>query len=130
MFVGIAAGVSAVAVTGCVNREGNLVPPDPIGRALFNAIDRDDTYYGYDYYEPREVVVTRSMPRPVYEQRPTLSGNYADPIYVDGHYYWNGNDYVWQRGRWVNRPRPNVRWNPPGSVNRGGRTYYRSGYWG
>jgi hypothetical protein len=122
----------ALSFTSCVNERGQFTPPDPIGRAIFGAI-RNDPGYSDDYYEynqPREVVVTTVRPRPIYERRPTvIPSGYRDPVYIQGSYAYTGGNWNWQRGRYVNRPRPGVSYYPSRYSTRAGRGYYRGGYW-
>ncbi len=129
----LAAGTAALTLTSCVNERGQFTPPDPIGRAIFGAIRNDPGYdddYYYEYNEPREIVVTQPRPRPISETRPTvIPSGYRDPVYVPGAYAYVGNRWAWQRGRYVNRPRPGVSYYAPRYYTRGGRGYYRGGYW-
>lgn len=89
-----------------------------------------EDYSYYDTYEPRQVVVTSVPPRQRYERRTTrIPASYRDPVYVDGHYSWTGSNWAWQRGRYVNRPRPGTIWQQPTIYTAGNQRYYRSGYW-
>ncbi len=119
-----------VTLTGCVN--GRFVPPDPIGRAIFGGPDRYDDYDDeyYDDYEGDEIYVTSAPPRPRYEVRPQYApAGFRDPVYVDGHYDYGRSGWYWNQGRYVERPRPGVRYYQGQVYNRGGSRYYRRGYW-
>jgi hypothetical protein len=47
--LGLAATL-AMSLTGCVNSEGRLRPPDPLGRMLFDALDPGPKYAQSDAY--------------------------------------------------------------------------------
>jgi hypothetical protein len=136
----------AVLAVGCVGPNGNFEPPDPIGRAIFRQFSGDRSYAGdreyvatdsqyvqtgyYQSYQPQEYVVTVPPPRRVYERRTTvIPGGYRDPVWVDGDYYWTGSNWQWMPGRYVDRPRPGMRWSRPTFYTSSGQRYYRSGYW-
>ncbi len=132
LLLGLTATLAAITLTGCVNERGQFTPADPIGRAIFGAIRNDPGYsddYYYEYNEPREVVVTSPRPRAIYETRPSVPSGYRDPVYVPGSYAYSNNRWAWQRGRYVNRPRSGVNYYQPRYYTRGGRSYYRGGYW-
>jgi hypothetical protein len=116
--------LAAGCLIGCVDQYGRVVPPDPIGQALFNTFDP-----AVPVYQPREYVVTRDMPVVRYEQRPVAPVSYSDPAWVNGYWGWGGNDWVWVPGRWVQRPRQNVGWTDGQYYLSDGRRYWRSGYW-
>ena len=116
---------TALCLGGCVVDEyGRVVPPDPVGQALFNALDP-----GVPVYQPREYVVDNDVPAVRYEQRTVAPVSYSDPVWVNGYYGWGGNDWVWVPGRWVQRPRRDLVWNDPRYYASDGRRYWRSGYW-
>lgn len=116
--------LAAACLIGCVDQYGRVVPPDPIGQALFNTLDP-----AVPVYQPREYVVTRDMPMVRYEQRPVAPVSYSDPAWVNGYWGWGGIDWVWVPGRWVQRPRQNLVWNDGRYYLSDGRRYWRSGYW-
>ena len=117
--------LSALCLAGCVvDQYGRVLPPDPIGQALFNALDPAVPVYG-----PREYVVNNDIPPVRYERRTVAPVSYSDPEWVNGYYGWGGNDWVWVPGRWVQRPRRDVAWNDPRYYVSDGRRYWRSGYW-
>ncbi|MGC1479985.1 MAG: hypothetical protein WA771_05755 [Chthoniobacterales bacterium] len=126
------AAFSALFVTGClVGPDGRFVPPDPIGRAIFGVRDTQEVYYDDDrYYEEDEIYVTSAPPRPRYERRPAYApSSYRDPVYIDGYYDYGNTGWFWRPGRYVERPRANVRWVQGSVYTRGGSRYYRRGYW-
>lgn len=80
--------LAACAITltpGCVNSEGRLRPPDPLGRALFDALDpgprnaRSDAYY-----------VQQNQPQ------------YTDDVWVDGAWGRDARGQrIWIPGHWA-----------------------------
>jgi WXXGXW repeat (2 copies) len=116
--------LSAICLIGCVDEYGRVVPPDPIGRAIFDALDP-----AVPVYEPRQYVVTSDMPPVRYERPAIVPASYSDPVYVNGYWGWGGGDWVWVPGRWVQRPRPDTVWNSSQYYVSDGRRYWRSGYW-
>jgi WXXGXW repeat (2 copies) len=117
----LAAGLCA----GCVVDEyGRVLPPDPIGQAIFNALDP-----AVPVYQPRQYVVESDIPAVRYEQRMVAPVAYADPVWINGYWGWGGNDWVWVPGRWVQRPRQDVVWSDGRYYTSNGRRYWRSGYW-
>ena len=49
--------------------------------------------------------------------------------WIDGHYQWNGSEYVWVAGRWERPPHPGNAWvNGLWAHNRNG-WYWVEGYW-
>ena len=117
--------LTALCLAGCVVDEyGRVLPPDPVGQALFTALDP-----AVPVYEPREYVVNNDIPAAGYEQRTVAPVSYSDSVWVNGYYGWGGNDWVWVPGRWVQRPRRDLAWNDPRYYVSDGRRYWRSGYW-
>ncbi len=114
----------AASLIGCVDQYGRVVPPDPVGQALFNTLDPS-----VPVYEPREYVVANDMPPVRYESRSVVPISYQDPVWVNGYWGWGGSDWVWVPGRWVHRPRENLAWNDSRYYVSDGRRYWRSGYW-
>ena len=116
--------LAAACLIGCVDQYGRVVPPDPIGQALFNALDP-----AVPVYQPREYAVTSDMPPVRYERRTVVPVAYSDPVWINGYYGWGGNNWVWVPGRWVQRPNPNLAWNNSRYYVSDGRRYWRTGYW-
>ena len=57
--------LSALCLAGCVvDQYGRVLPPDPIGQALFSALDPAVPVYG-----PREYVVNNDIPPVRYERK-------------------------------------------------------------
>ena len=117
--------LTALCLAGCVVDEyGRVLPPDPVGQALFTALDP-----AVPVYEPREYMVDNDIPAAGYEQRTVAPVSYSDSVWVNGYYGWGGNDWIWVPGRWVQRPRRDLVWNDPRYYVSDGRRYWRSGYW-
>ncbi len=110
---------------GCVDQYGRVGPPDPIGQAIFNALDP-----ATPVYRPQEYAVETDIPALRDERRRTVVPvGYSDPVWVKGYWAWAGNDWVWVPGRWVQRPRQNVVWSDGRYYTTSDRRYWRSGYW-
>ena len=58
-----------------------------------------------------QVVVKVRPPRPVVEQR--IAAPSHEHVWIGGFHRWNGNDYVWEPGRWEMPPRPHAVWVAP-----------------
>ena len=63
---------------------------------------------------PREVMVVRPSPR---------------HVWIQGHYRWTGNRYVWDRGYWTVPPRDRAVWVPGRWDRRNGGHFWIQGYW-
>lgn len=80
------------------------------------------------YARPASGVVVYSAPPPprVVVTRPPPP--YAGAVWVDGHYQWNGAQYVWVDGYWI-EPRPGYVFVQPRWEHQGGRYVYVPGGW-
>lgn len=77
---------------------------------------------------PQGVVVYQAPPQQqVVVQRPVQP--YANAVWVDGHYEWNGQQYVWVPGYWVQQ-RAGYQFVQPRWVRRGNGYVYVRGGWG
>ncbi len=126
----IAAGLMGMLLSGCVNEYGQFRPPDPLGRALFNVINpppKNMVAPGGSAYEGAEYVVTSPPPRARYEEIPV--SRYPGQAWVQGHWRWNGNSWVWTPGHWERPPRMNAVWVAPQYYTTNGQRYWRTGYW-
>ncbi len=75
------AAVVTLALAGCVNSEGRFRPPDPIGRAIFDALDPGPRYYSDAAY----------VNQPGYNERVWVEGAYGRDsrgrrVWIPGHY--------------------------------------------
>ena len=76
--------LAVLCLAGCVvDQYGRVLPPDPIGQALFNALDP-----ATPVYEPREYVVDSDYPAARYERRTVAPVSYSDPVWVSGYSGW------------------------------------------
>lgn len=85
----VAFGLCGAVFSGCTNSEGRIRPPDPLGRALFDALDpgprNADRQYVQDPYSVD------------YNQRPG-----PDYVWVDGGYATDANGRsVWVPAHWA-----------------------------
>ncbi len=91
LLVGIAA--SGLVLSGCVNEQGRFRPIDPLGRAIFNALDPEPRSYDNQYNGPGYPQYSNNRYRPQREQ-----GN----VWVEGAY---GRDSygrrVWIPAHWA-----------------------------
>ncbi len=77
--------ILAISLAGCVNSEGRIRPPDPLGRMLFDALDP-----GPRYVEPDAYYVNHEQPR--------TSGD----VWVDGAWGRDGRgQQVWVPAHWA-----------------------------
>jgi hypothetical protein len=78
---------------------------------------------------PVERVVVRTPapppPRAEYQPPPPNERVAWDP----GHWTWNGRDYVWVAGHYIERPNVAMRWEPGHWVQRGGGWVWVEGGW-
>ena len=61
-------------------------------------------------------------PAPIVEARIVQPG--PGYVWLPGHYFWNGFEYVWRPGVWVRPPRGRAVWAPGHWVNEGRRGYF------
>jgi hypothetical protein len=101
----IAVLVAAGALTGCV--------VEPRGRAVV----RDEGV----------VVAVQAPPPPRVEARPPPPNERVE--WDPGHWNWNGREYAWMPGHYVERPRQNVRWEPGHWDQRNGGYVWVEGGW-
>ncbi len=58
-----------------------------------------------------DVVVKVAPPKAVVEHRGTAPSR--DHVWVGGYHRWDGNAYVWEKGRWEMPPHPHAVWVAP-----------------
>ncbi len=81
----LSTAVVTLALAGCVNSEGRIRPPDPIGRAIFDALDPG--------------------PRPQYatDARYVNQSGYNENVWVEGAWGRDANGQrVWIPGHYAN----------------------------
>jgi len=101
MLIGV--GALALAATGCATRV--------YARPAYGAV-----VYSAPPPRPATVVVARP------------AAPYAGAQWVEGHYQWNGAQYVWVDGYWV-ESRPGYAFVQPRWERQGGRYVYVQGGW-
>lgn len=99
----VALGVVAMSATGCARR----VYARSSGTVYVQTAPPPP---------PAQVVVRPAAP-------------YANAVWVEGHYQWDGYQYVWVPGHYV-QGRAGYAFVQPRWVNQGGRYTYVSGGWG
>ena len=50
-------------------------------------------------------------------------------LWINGYQRWDGSAYVWNSGRWEQRPHPNARWEQGRWVHTNRGWYYQDGRW-
>ncbi len=79
------------------------------------------------YAEPAPIIVTQAPPSPLYEQVPVAPG--PDFVWIAGHWHWNGNRWVWNRGYYARPPRRGAVWVAPRFEAHEGGSVFIGGYW-
>jgi len=78
---------------------------------------------------PRAVIVRVAPPplrREVIIAAPGPRERFA---WIEGYYRWDGHDYDWVPGRWIERPGRYHAWVPGHWVRGGGGWFWREGHW-
>ena len=77
-----------------------------------------------------EVYVPEAPPPPRVEVVPVLPHERVErEFWHPGHWRWNGHEYVWIAGRYVDRPRTGAVWVPGRWERRPGGWLYIEGHW-
>jgi hypothetical protein len=66
-------------------------------------------------------------PLPVYEQPPCPAAGF---VWAPGYWAWDGDDYYWVPGTWVEAPAVGLLWTPGWWGWQGGEYLWHAGYWG
>jgi len=88
---------SAALVAGCVNENGRIRPPDPLGRWIFDALDRPPYP---NQRQPQYAGVPDSQVAP-YDQRSAPPQGFARPVWVEGGWGQSQGQRVWVPGHWA-----------------------------
>ena len=82
----------------------------------------------YGEAAPVEVMAPRSPPPPRVEVVPTAPGE----VYVwrPGYWHWNGRDFVWIAGHYIERPHRRAAWVADHWEPRAGHWVLVPGHWG
>lgn len=74
------------------------------------------------------VVVTRPAPPAArVEARPAAPDTRA--VWDPGHWNWDGRQYVWVSGRYIERPNVAMRWEPGRWMSENGSWVWMDGHW-
>jgi YXWGXW repeat-containing protein len=76
-----------------------------------------------------EIVAPMPPPPPRYEVVPPPPRPAETLAWRPGHWHWNGREYVWVHGGYMERPRPAATWDPGHWDDRGGRWVWVDGHW-
>jgi len=76
---------------------------------------------------PRRAVVTVAPPPPRYEAPPPPPGERM--VWDPGRWQWDGREYRWVPGHYVERPDREARWVPGRWVARDGGWVWEEGHW-
>jgi hypothetical protein len=66
-------------------------------------------------------------PIPIYVQPPIPAPDY---LWTPGYWAWNGDDYYFVPGSWIEAPQPGYLWTPGYWGWRDGGYFFNQGYWG
>jgi hypothetical protein len=73
--------------------------------------------------------VTAAPPPARVEVVPAPPGPQEVWVWQPGHWRWNGREYVWTPGRYVEKPVRTAQWVPPEWVPRGNGWVFVEGHW-
>jgi hypothetical protein len=74
-----------------------------------------------------DVVVKIAPPHAVAEHREARPSR--DHVWIAGFHRWDGNRYVWEKGRWEVPPRPHAVWVAPRWDHRKDGYVFSEGHW-
>ncbi len=74
-----------------------------------------------------DIIVKERPPRIVVEKRGKRPGR--DYVWLPGYYRWEGNRYIWEKGRWDRPPRAHARWIAPRWEHRRDGYVFIEGHW-
>lgn len=78
-----------------------------------------------------EIIVPTAPPPPRVEVVPVLPPERVErEVWRPGHWQWNGHEYVWVAGHYVERPRRGAVWVPGRWERRPHGWVYLEGHWG
>jgi hypothetical protein len=67
--------------------------------------------FGIGAAQAADVVVKVRPPRAIVEHRSARPSR--NHVWIGGYHRWDGNAYVWEKGRWEAPPRPHAVWVAP-----------------
>jgi hypothetical protein len=74
-----------------------------------------------------DIVVRIAPPRAVVEHRSVAPSR--EHVWIPGYHRWDGNRYVWERGRWELPPRRHAKWVAPKWSHRHREYVFTEGHW-
>ena len=74
-----------------------------------------------------EVVIKLRPPVSIHEERPIRPSPHH--VWVGGYHRWDGNAYVWEKGRWEEPPRGHTVWVAPRYIHRHDGYVFVEGHW-
>jgi len=74
-----------------------------------------------------DVVVRIAPPHAVSEHRDARPSR--DHVWIAGYHRWDGNRYVWEKGRWEKPPRAHAKWVAPRWNHRKDGYVFSEGHW-
>jgi hypothetical protein len=76
-----------------------------------------------------EVVAPQAPPPPRVEIVPAAPRPPEFVVWEPGHWHWNGREFVWVAGHYVERPRREAEWIQGGWQERGPNWVWVGGHW-
>lgn len=77
-----------------------------------------------------EVIAPRAPPPPMYESIPPIPPGRGDMLtWMPGYWRWDGSNYIWIPGAYIDRPRREAYWVPARWEQRGTSWVYIEGHW-
>jgi len=83
----------AALLGGCVNADGHLRPPDPLGRAIFDLFDPPNRNRGP--YNNRDAEYLDGDPGQAAARKT------GTPVWVEGSETWTNGRQIWVPGHWA-----------------------------
>lgn len=111
----IAVMIGAGALAGCV-----VDHPAPRAQPAANVVVTPPP-------ATRVIVARPAPPAPRVEIQPAAPDTRA--VWDPGHWNWDGNQYVWVSGRYIERPDVAMRWEPGRWMSENGSWVWMDGRW-
>jgi WXXGXW repeat (2 copies) len=74
-----------------------------------------------------DIIVKERPPKVIVEKRGVAPGK--GYVWISGYHRWDGNRYVWEKGRWDRPPREHARWVAPRWEHRRDGYVFIEGHW-
>ena len=82
---------------------------------------------GVGTVQAAEIVVKVAPPKVLVEKRGPAPSR--DHVWISGYHRWDGDHYVWEKGRWEVPPRPHAKWIAPRWIHRRDGYVFSEGRW-